>query len=353
MNKIFDLKNLKSLLTFKKPQKDAYIGVDIGTYSIKIAEVVLNKNDIILTNFIQGKTYPNVIVNGIINDFQYLSTNLKNIFEVFQPISNQVNLSLSYDVLIYDSFQSQYIPSEEEIRNKLNEDIPYNLDDVYYSYFIFPMQNSYKILYLVIKKDIAQQFENLLKGLNFSVKNMDADFINIHNLVEFLEGEEKAKLIVDWGESKIRLLFSNKDIPLYNRELFNLGLKNLKKEMRKLVPDKDMVEMVMVNPSNFEKFQEVKEIYKNYINEIIKEIQYTIEFVQGKFNLILETVYLVGGGARILDIEKIFTSKLKLETKKINLQDRIEIDSNVDPTYLKIINTQGANAVAAALREFI
>ncbi|WP_168194278.1 pilus assembly protein PilM [Thermodesulfobacterium sp. TA1] len=350
---MFNLQQFKEFFNFKKSQKNSYIGIDIGTYSIKLAEVVLNKGKIILTNFIQGKTYPNVIVNGIINDFQYLSTNLKNIFEVFHPNSHQVNLSISYDVVIYDSFQSQYIPSEEEIKKRLNDDIPYNLDDVYYSYFIFPMQNVYKILYLVIKKDIAHQYENLLKGLNFNVNNMDTDFINLHNLVEFLEMGEKAKLIIDWGESKVRLLFSNKDIPVYNRELFNLGLKNLKKEIKKLVPDKDLVEMTMVNPLKFEKFQEVKKVYINYIDEILKEVEYTIDFVQSKFNLSLETIYLVGGGARILDIEKIFTTKLNLETKKLELQERIDIDPNIDPSYLKIINTQGANAVAAALREFI
>lgn len=343
--------NFKELLKISR-KKDRFLGIDIGTYSIKIAEVELVKDKIVLVNFIQGRTYKDVVINGIINDLQYLTTNIKNILDVFKSDTIFINISLSYDVLIYDQFQTQYIPNEEEIKSKINEELPYNIEDIFYTYFIFPIRNMYKILYLAGKKEVINQYENLCEKLGLKVNNMDADFVNLHNLVEFIEGE-KNKLIVDWGESKIRLLFSSKEFPVYNRELFKLGLKGLKKEIKKIVKDEEKTENILVNPASFDKAKELKSVFVNYINEMAKEIEVSLRYVEEKFNFNIETVYLVGGGARISGIEKILSEKLKIETKKLNIQDKLGIDLNIDPRYLKIINTQGAQAVAAAIREFI
>lgn len=342
---------LKELFKISKP-KNRFLGIDIGTYSIKIAEVELVKDKIVLVNFIQGRTYENVIMNGIINDLQYLTTNLKNILDVFKSTTLHVNLSLSYDVVIYDQFQTQYIPTEEEIKSKINEELPYNIEDIFYTYFIFPVKDVYRILYLAAKKEIINQYEKLFENLRLSINNIDADFVNLHNLIEFIEGERN-KLIVDWGESKIRLLFSSRDFPVYNRELFKLGLKSLKKEIKKIVKDEEKAEDILVNPNKSKDPSKIKNVFVDYVREVVKEIETSVRYIEERFNLKIETIYLVGGGARIPEIEKILEEYLKIKTKKLNLQDKIGIDLNVDPGYLKVINTQGAQAVAAAIREFI
>jgi type IV pilus assembly protein PilM len=349
VNKIFS--KFQNIINKSGLGKKGILAFDLGSYSIKIAEVQIIKDEPILTNFIQGRTYKNVIINGIIKDFQYLLSNIKNILDVFKGNIKVVNLSLPYDLVIFDSFKSSYIPNEEEIKTKINNEIPYNIKDVYYSYYIIPKKDFYQIFYLVAKKEIIDQYEIFIKTLEYQANNIDADFINLHNLIEAIYGE-KTKIIVDWGDSKIKLFFCEK-VPLYSRELFNLGIKNLRKDIIKnLKVDIDTAEALIVNPER-DNYSEVKKIYKNYIEEILDELETTIKFVTGKFNLTIENIFLVGGGANIPNISEIFNDSLKINTQIIDLKKLIKFSDNFDPDYIKIVSTQGAIAVATAMRDFI
>ncbi len=350
VNKV--LSKIQIVLKKSKFGKKGALAFDLGSYSIKIAEVQIVKKEPVITNFAQGRTYKNVIINGIINDFQYLVTNIKNIMDVFKESVNAVNLSLPYELVIFDHFESQQIPDEEEIKNKINEEIPYKIEDVYYSYYIIPKKDSYQIFYLVAKKDVIDQYEKLVKELNYQPNNIDADFINLHNLTESLYGE-KSKIIIDWGDNKIKLLFCEKEYPVYSREFFNIGLKNLRKLfIDELKLDADTADTLVVNPEKGG-YERAKEIYKRYIEEVIGELETTLEFVTQKFNFTPENMFLVGGGARIPNICEIFSDRLRIETKLLELENKIRFADNFDPNYIKVVNTQGAIAVATALRDFI
>jgi len=188
--------------------------------------------------------------------------------------------------------------------------------------------------------------------LEYQANNIDADFVNLHNLIEVIYGE-KTKVIVDWGDSKIKLLFCEKEVPIYSRELFNLGMKNLRKDIIKnLKVDVDTAEALIVNPER-DSHPEVKKIYKNYIKEVLDELETTIKFVTGKFNLTIENIFLVGGGANIPNIGEILNNSLKINTQTIDLKKFVKFSDNFDPDYTKIVNTQGAIAVATAMRDFI
>jgi len=344
---------IQSLISKTKGIKKGILAFDLGSYSIKIAEIQIIKDIPVLTGFVQGKTYKNVIINGIINNFHYLVTNVKNILENLGSFQKLGNISLPYNLVIFDSFKTSQLPDEEEIRSKINEEIPYKIEDIYYSYYIVPKENFYQIFYLVAKKDIIEQYRALLKELDYQINNIDADFINLHNLIEFLYGK-KSKVIIDWGYSKIKVLFCDTEFPIYSRELSNLGLKNLEKNIiKELRIDPDTAESLMVNPDRGGQYSDLKKIYINYIKETLDEIDYTIKFVTDKFKISIETIFLVGGGARIPNICEIVKNILKIETEVLKIENKIKISDDIDPKYMKIINTQGAIAIAGGLRDFL
>ncbi len=336
-----------------KNLRKGVIGINFGNFSIKIAEIRLIKNKPVLTGFVQGRTFENVILNGIINDMSMLVTNVKNILENMGHHARNINISLPYELIIFDFFKMKSIPKNEDIKNKINEEIPYKVEDVYYSYYILPEENFYKVFYIVAKKEIIDQYIKLIDKLNFKINNIDGDFINLYNMIEYIYGP-KSKLIIDWGYSKIKILVSDNQHPVYSRELFNLGIKNLEQRIiNDLNVYPEMAEALVIDPKKSEQFNQLKEKYIEYIKEIVEEIEYSLEFVKERFGVSVENIFLTGGGARIPDIENIMTELLKIETKKINIEEKIEVDSNIDPEYLEVINSQGAIAVATAVRDFI
>jgi len=337
----------------KKNKGNSVIGLDLGTYSLKMVEIELKGNKPILRGFAQARTFETAIVNYLINDEALLTTNLKNLISNFKPLSNRVFLSLPFELTIYGKISISNPDTLKEIEMQINEEIPYKIEDVYYSYFIIPEKVGFTVHYLVSKKENIDKVDNILKKVNLSLENVDVDFVNIHNFLEFLYGAEN-KAVIDLGMEKAKIHFSNKDVPLYTRELFNLGIKQIKQKIvKELKVTTDMAERFLHNPPKDSRREKIREIYKEFIKNLVDEINFGIELVRSKYNFEPDVIYLIGGGARIPEINKILSSLLNLEVKEIDIKDKITISEHIDPKYLKTICTQGALALATGIKEFI
>lgn len=334
-------------------KSSSLLGIDIGTYSIKVAEITQKKGMLILKGFGQVRTFENTIINQIVNDEQLLKNNIKNLLSNFNSRSNRAYLSLPYETTIYGKFVIYNLQSSQEIEKQINAEIPYRIEDVYFSYILLQDNNTYVVYYLVSKKDSLDKIKNIFLDLNIKVENIDADFINLHNFLEFLYGPEN-KLIIDLGNDKIKLYFSNKDVPVYTRELFSLGMKQLKIEVqRELKITYDIAERYIHWPPDDNNRKILKEIFKEYIKKLVEEIKLGIEIARSKYNLSLEIIYIIGGGARIPGIHKILSELLKVEVREIRIEEKIKLSNNIDPKYLEILNTQGLLAIATAAKKFI
>ncbi len=343
---------LKKILNFFK--RDTVLAVDFGSYSLKLAEFQIINNEPVLTGFVQARTYENALINGIINDEKLLRTNFKNLADNLSSPSKKIYLTLPYELVIMGSFKGHgELLEESKIKQKINDEIPYKIEDVYYSYYILPESEAYQIYYLVAKKNVIDKYIEFFNSLGYEVLNIDVDFANLHNLVEHLYGEGP-KLIIDWGFSKIKLFFSDKTAPVYGRELFLLGLKTLKDKLKnKLSIFSEYAEKLMVNPLAGDRKEETKKIFKEYLEEVMKELEYGLDIAFRKYNLEVHDIFLVGGGARIPGIKELLAQKFDKEVKTIDIRRKIKIDESIHPDYFDIINTQGAVAVGIGIKDFI
>ena len=342
----------KNVITFFK--KDSLLAVDFGSYSLKLAEFQIVGREPILTGFVQARTFENSLSNGIINDEKLLRVNFKNLVNNLAPASKKIYFSLPYELVIMGNFKGRdEVLEKAEIKEKINDEIPYKIEDVYYSYYILPESEEYKVHYLVAKKNVIDKYIEFFNNLGYQVVNIDVDFVNLHNLAEYLYGEFP-KLIIDWGFSKIKLFFSDKTTPVYARELFLLGLKTLKDKLKdKLGIFPEDAEKLMVDPVSGDKKEEVKEIFKDYLKEVMKELEYGLEVASRKYNLEVNDIYLVGGGARIPGIKELIAKEFNKEVFTFDIRKKIKVDENIHPEYLDIINTQGAIAVGIGIKDFI
>lgn len=336
-----------------RKHKKAFLGLDVGTYSIKLAEIALIKDTPILEGFSQVKTFENTVINKIINNSELLKTNLKNLFYNFSPKSKEIFYALPYELTIFGNFPINNPEAIPEIEKGINDEIPYKIEDIYFSYFVFPEKDSFKIYYLVSKKENIDNIKAIISELTYTLENINADFIILHNFLEYLYGPEE-KGIIDWGYEKVKIHFSNKDTPIFTRELFKLGLKQLRKEIaNELKIPMDLAEKIAHAPPNDTMGKKVKEIYIKYIKQLVEEIKISIDIVQKKFNLNPSVFYLIGGGARLPNLYEILSRLLRIPVKSIKIEEKLRISENIDKNYLKIINTQGILAVATAIQEFI
>jgi len=343
----------KILGRLSKLRGQTYLGVDLGSYALKVAEISVEGDQPILKGFTQARTFENTLVNHMVNDPALLISNLKNLFSNLNPPPSPIFLSLPYELTIFGKFSITDPQAITEIEKQINDEIPYKLEDVYYSYFIMPEKEKFDLYYLVTKRDNLEKLKQVFLDLGFSLENVDADFINMHNFLEYLYGPEN-KAVIDLGEAKIKIHFANKEVPFYTRELFNLGFKNLKAQiMKEFKITADRAERDLHLPPSNSKGNKIKEMYVEYIKTLVNEINFGIEITRSKYNFSPEVIYLIGGGAKIPGIHSLLRELIGIEVREIDVRERIRIDKNIEPSYLKTITTQGALALASAIKEFI
>ncbi len=342
----------KRLLSFIKKEK--FLAVDFGSYSLKLAEFQILNDEPVLTGFVQARTYENVLINGIINDEKLLKTNFQNLISNISSPSKKIYLALPYELVIIGSFTTHAeMLEKKKIKEMIDEEIPYKIDDVYYSYYILPVREEYEVYYLVAKKNVIDKYIKFFDSLHYKVINIDVDFVSLHNLAEHLYGDGP-RLIIDWGFSKIKLFFSNKSTPVYARELFLLGLKTFKDKLKdKLHISSEEAEKIMVDPLSTDRRDKVKEIFREYLEEVFTEFEYGFDIASRKYNLEISDIFLVGGGARICGIKELIAQRFNKEVKFFDISKKVKIAENISPEYLQVINTQGAITIGIGIKEFI
>jgi len=347
---MFNIK--KKLLSFVARKRSGFLGVDLGSYSIKIAEVVENRGRIELISFGQTRTFENTIIKHEIVDKNLLATNIKNLIQNLKPNTTNVIYSLPSLLTFYDNFTLTEIPDNETLIKRIADECPYNFEEISYSYYIYPAESRYIVYYLYVKKEILNKFIELFDLLNLDLVNVDSDFVVVHNFLEYLYGEH-AKLIIDWGYYDVGLTITNKEVPIITYHLANLGIRKIEQEILKIFKvDKFYALKILHNPKPSE-LPILKSILIRYVERIAEEILNKLEAVKTKYGTLPEVLYIIGGGGRISNIGEILSNILGYTYQKIEIEKKIEINENIHPGYLEIINNQGILALATAVKELI
>jgi len=342
----------EKFLSFLTGKTVGFLGVDLGSYSIKIAEVAEHRGKIELKSFGQARTFENTIIKHEILDKNLLATNVKNLINNLKPNTINTIYSLPASLTFYDNFTLTEIPDNETLIQRIADECPYNFDEISYSYYILPVENKFIVFYLYVKKEALNKFVDLFSLLNLNLINIDSDFIVIHDFLEYLYGAH-AKLIIDLGYYDIRLFITNKEVPLSTYHLSNLGMRRLEQEISNAFKvDKNQALKIIHNPKPSE-IQIVKSIFVKYLEKLSEEILVKLEAVKTKFGIIPEVFYLIGGGARIPNITQILAQALEIPYQKVEIEQKVTISDNIHPDYLNVINTQGLLALSTAVKELL
>jgi type IV pilus assembly protein PilM len=149
------------------------------------------------------------------------------------------------------------------------------------------------------------------------------------------------------------LIIANKEVPIATYHLSNLGIRRLEQEISKVFKvDKHQALKMIHNPKPSE-IQIAKPLFVKYLEKLSEEILVKLDAVKNKYGIIPEVLYLIGGGARIPNINQILAQVLEIPYQRIEIQQKIKINDNIHPDYLEIINTQGVLALATAVKELL
>jgi len=121
------------------PKKSQLVGLDIGSHSIKLAEIDDSKRGMFLRNFGVIRLPQDAIVEGSIKEMEIVSTAIKNLFRNLKIKNRNVTTSISgYSVIVKKIAIGKRGESELEttIQDEAEQYIPFDINDVNLDYEI-------------------------------------------------------------------------------------------------------------------------------------------------------------------------------------------------------------------------
>ncbi len=376
------------IFSFFGQKSNKSLGIDIGTYSIKIVELEKTPNDIILSNYgmlkserlfqevskseqefyNKAKFSIKTTVEGLNLLLKTTKINSKNVtfaipdFHTFLnsfaiPISEdekelaqmvsfeiQKYIPIPYSALKIDWFvtsSSSNVSTEEKNSNEKN-------------------QPSKTILFAAIPKEIILQYEEISKRINFKSIELETEIFSLiraltfntdlKNLVVLIEIGVQSTTISIVEKRKLKISYS---FNISGFEIDRLIVSSLKIDLKEAEDFKKQYGLIGIPPSR-EKSN--KNIILPLINLILEKYEQTTNaFLKNRQDKI-EEIYLSGGTASLPGLAEYFSYRLKIPTNILNpLKNlkKIKMKNKNDQFLLGHTEASYTIAMGAALKKLL
>ena len=341
--------------------KKQIAGLDIGSSSIKIAEIAEGPDGYVLQNYASVPLAKGIITDGLIVNPNALVERIKELLKISHCKARAVVTSLSgYSVIAKKiGFPSM---DEESLRELISDEIekylPFgDMKDVNFDFQILgPSEMSpgqMEVFLVAAKKDVVQSYIDTLRKAGLEVVIMDVDSFALETMYEesYDYGHEDVCILVSIGASMTNINVVKGGASIFIRD-FPLGGYSITENLQ----DKTGVSFEEAERVKLEKAlsgdEQSKEELLNYADPLLLEIERSVDYFRstypGKF---IKQILLCGGTARMPGIGEALLQRLNVEVEIANPFRKVAFDKkSFSAEDLKEIGPQASVGVGLAMR---
>jgi type IV pilus assembly protein PilM len=351
------------------PKKNHLVGLDIGSHSVKLAEIEYGKRGRVLKNFGIIGLPPEAIVEGSIKEMEMVSSAIKNLFKNLKVKNRNVATSISgYSVIIKKIGVSKKAESELErtIHDEAEQYIPFDINDVNLDYDLLSPENDggdqgakgtpsqMEVMLVAAKKDIVDDYISLLElaGLNPAV--LDVDAFALQNAFEIsAEQADGCYALVNVGAEELGINAIRNGVSMFTRDSSYGGYQITEGIMSRLnVGFEEAERMKLGGTKEAKEKSAVEEIFTTVVSNWVQEIKRALDFLATTYpEVSIEKILLSGGSCRLPGFQKYLELETEIQVAELNPFANLIINERLfDPKYLSYMAPQAAVAVGLALR---
>ncbi|MFZ5982673.1 MAG: type IV pilus assembly protein PilM [Patescibacteria group bacterium] len=348
-----------------------FLGVDIGSSGIKVAEVKFQGDKPYLTNYawMQFSGIKGVESTLSLPD-EFISLCLRRMIKEAGFDSEKVNLSIPASgglITLIEFPETIEKDLAQAIRFEAHKYIPTALEDVVFSWDIVkresiqpeikapgmietkaPKTGSKKIEVLLVaaSKSKVSKFEKIIQDAGLDLESIE---IESFSLSRSLIGSDQGNfLIIDIGHRICNIILVEKGIIKVNRNIDAGGRDITRVIARNMNLDDSRAEQVKLSTANF--FSSESSIVFPALDVVVEEVSRVLSSFYGKDSgMKLDGVILSGGSANLGGLEGYFSERLKTKVIIGNPFGRVAYNKEIEPLIPKI-KSEMAVAVGLAIR---
>jgi type IV pilus assembly protein PilM len=343
-------------------KKDHIVGLDIGSRSIKAAEITETKRGLSLTRFGIVDIAHGAIEEGTINDPETVAESIKQLFKSYNIKESNVAVSIGGYSVIVKKISVQTMDEEklqETIHFEAEQYIPFDISDVNLDFQILGESESnpgqMNVFLVAAKMEMVNDYINLvnLAGLNPCI--VDVEAFALQNTFEAnydMQSENTA--LIDIGASKTSLNILKGNSSLFMRDV-SLGCGQINQKIMSLIECSfEEAEQLKYGDKPDRLTQEdLKGIVSSVVTDWCTEIRRALDFFYSTYpEDQIKRIILSGGGANIGEFRELLAAEASAEVESINPFKNFEIDKkNFDDAFIKQIAPQAAISMGLAMRK--
>jgi type IV pilus assembly protein PilM len=342
-------------------KKDTLVGLDIGSRSVKLAEITESKNGLKLKRFGMADIPAGAIEDGAISDPETTAGIIRQLFKSSGVKETNVAVSIGGYSVIVKKINVQTMPEEqlqETIHFEAEQYIPFDISDVNLDFQILGENennpNQMSVFLVAAKKEMVNDYINLvaLAGLNPCI--IDVEAFALQNVFEAnYEVQDENVALIDIGASKTSLNILKGNSSVFMRDVA-LGCLQINQKIMSLL-DCDYVQAELHKfgePSAKMSAEELKQITTSVVTDWCMEIRRALDFFYTNYpDDQIKRIILSGGGANIEEFRKLLASESSAVVEILDPFKKFTLDEKTfEPDYVRQIAPQAAIAMGLAMR---
>jgi type IV pilus assembly protein PilM len=356
------------------------IGVDIGTSSVKLVQLVPKGKDHWVLAACSIQDLSDEAVEEIDAELRPAAVGeaLKKVFKLSKVSGRKVVTAVSGDAVIVRYVKLPFM-SADELKNVISyeaeQHIPLPIDQVILDHHVLgeieeDNQKKLEVLLVAAKDEMIEEHLKLLKASHLKPAVIDVDSFAMENAYLANYGEEKGETValvnigaktttinvIEDGVSHLTRDFSvagNQFTKQMQTEM-NLGFsqaEELKRQQGQVAVESDEILLTRM-PDKDDRSMAISEAVTPVLNKMLSEFRRSFDFYENSIKKRpISKVILSGGGARLKNIEKFFADKLGVPTEIADPFRHVDIPKSFDPDLIRAAAPALMVAVGLALRK--
>jgi type IV pilus assembly protein PilM len=343
-------------------KKKNVIGIDIGSSSIKLVELIEGKNGFKLQNLAISSLPPEAIVDGAFMDSVTIIDTIRDLITTSKVKTKDVVTSVSGHSVIVKKISLPFMTEaelEESIRWEAERYIPFDINDVNIDFQTFGSNPEnpevMEVVLVAAKKDIINDYVSMIMeaGLNPVIIDIDAFALENMLAINYEIGKEEVVAIVNVGASITNINILKDNVSGFTRDIFKGGNQITEDIQRQLHVDYDEAEKIKVGSKvDVTSRSIVQNLLKTASESLAVEIRNSLDFFQSTTTYEkISKLYLSGGGSKIKDFDILLQQEIGIPVEIVHPFTKIEYnEKNFDVEYLREIGSIMGVGVGLASR---
>lgn len=343
------------------------IGLDIGASSIKIIQLKRTRGNFELEHFGIAPLPPQTIVDGQIMNTAAVKDAIKTLVSLHQIRVKDCAISISGLAVTIKKISVSAMSEDEladHIKWEAEQYVPFDMNDVNIDYQVLDTGaggGQMDVLLVAGKKDIIQDYVELVRDAGLEPKIVDVDAFAVENAFEvnYPIPPDETIALINIGASTTNINVISRRVTAFTRDVTMGGFgftEEIQKQLNLSYQEAEALKLGGDPTADSESVipQEVERIIQEVGENLASEVRRSLEFyASSNPDSDVSKIYVCGGSAKLTSLQRILQNRTGVPVEPFYPFRKIHIDDRVlDVQFLESVAPMAAVSVGLGLRRF-